>query len=183
MSLAPAVRPPSSFAAFSVRTTCPWVSPAPRGASPPAESTPKTETAAVRSPETALVVRIPSGSADFTPGCCRQASQPGSATCELVKDTFWSPAGAAKARCVAGSPVMAEMFSRARPEVSPDSRPTSSVISSTTEPMRAKRPLANRRSLHATNMSPTLVFRVDTRHRATVVILVSKGAAGHQTFG
>lgn len=137
----------------------------------------------VRSPETALVVRMPSGSAAVTPGCPRQASQADSGTWELVKDTFWSPVGAAKARCVAGRPVMAEMFSRARPEVSPDSRPTSRVMSSTTEPMRAKRPLANRRSLHATNMFPTLVFRVDTRHRATVEILVSKGAPGHRTFG
>lgn len=182
-SLPPARRPPSSLAAFSVRTTRPWAGRAPAGARRPPGSTPKTETAAVRSPETALVVRMPSGSAAVTPGRARQVSQALSVSWELVKETFWSPVGAAKASREAGRPVMAETFSRARPEVRPDSRPTSSVISRTTEPMRAKRPLANRRSLHATNMFPTLVVRVGTGHRATVGILVSKVRSRHQTFG
>ncbi len=53
----------------------------------------------------------------------------------------------------AGSPVIAETFCRASPAVRPDNRPTNRVRSTTTAPIRANRPLANRRSLTATNMS------------------------------
>ncbi len=97
---------------------------------------------------------MPSGRAASTPGCFAQLRQAASRTLELVKDTDWPPGGAANARWSAFSPVTAEVFSRASPAVRPDSRPTSSVISTTTVPMSANRPLANRRSLHATNMTP-----------------------------
>ncbi|GAB3151115.1 hypothetical protein GCM10027258_50230 [Amycolatopsis stemonae] len=57
----------------------------------------------------------------------------------------------------AGRPVTAETFWRPSPAVSPDSRPTSRVISTMTVPIRAKRPLANFRSLQATNMASIVV--------------------------
>lgn len=97
---------------------------------------------------------MPSGSAPLTPGRFAQLRQASSFTTESVKDTDRPSGGAANARWSAFSPVTAEVFSRARPAVRPDNRPTSSVISTTTEPMSANRPLANRRSLHATNMLP-----------------------------
>ncbi|GHA75160.1 hypothetical protein GCM10010305_17280 [Streptomyces termitum] len=41
------------------------------------------------------------------------------------------------------------------------------MISTITVPMRANRPLANLRSLHATNMRPSLLGRARRGHRAT----------------
>lgn len=110
------------------------------------------DTAAVRSPAAAFRVRMAIGSAEVTPGVPDQVSQARDGTRAPVKDTGCPAAGAAKARWSAGSAVTAEVFSSASPAVSPDSSPTSRVISTTTAPIRANRPLANRRSLHATNM-------------------------------
>ncbi|GAA0252600.1 hypothetical protein GCM10010492_61450 [Saccharothrix mutabilis subsp. mutabilis] len=43
------------------------------------------------------------------------------------------------------------MLSRANPAVNPDNNVTNMVINTTTAPINANRPRANRRSLHATN--------------------------------
>ncbi|MGX1507159.1 UNVERIFIED_CONTAM: hypothetical protein RKD43_005784 [Streptomyces graminofaciens] len=100
---------------------------------------------------------MPSGAAAVTPGRAAQSCHWSSATAEFANDTDSPPGGAAKAIRSAGRPVRAEVFSLARPAVSPDSSPTSRVISTTTVPISANRPLAKRRSLHATNMAPSLV--------------------------
>lgn len=155
--MSPSVSPaftPSSSAACSESTSLPF--PTSAGASPLPGSTPNAETAAVRFPPSAAAfrVRMPSGSAADTPGCRAQVCQALSSTAEPEKDTDCPSGGAANAMLSALSPVTAEVFSFPSPAVRPDSSPTSSVISTTTVPMRANLPLANRRSLHATNMLP-----------------------------
>lgn len=70
-----------------------------------------------------------------------------------VNDTALPPVGAENVRWSAGRSVIADVLSLPNPAVSPDNRPTNMVISTMTVPIRANRPLANRRSLQATNTS------------------------------
>src|SRR5680860_647993 len=136
-------------------TVPPWIWPA-EGARRESGSIPNADTLAVRSPASALVVTMPSGSAPVIPGTCAHAFHVCSSTLETVNEGSSPAAGAEKTRWSVGRPVMAEVLSFPRPAVRPDTSPTRTVINTMTEPIRAKRPLANRRSFQATNTGSDL---------------------------
>jgi hypothetical protein len=68
-----------------------------------------------------------------------------------VNDTELRSVGAENVRWSAGRSVTADVLSLPKPAVSPDNRPTNIVIRTMRVPIRANRPVANRRSLQATN--------------------------------
>lgn len=164
-TVSPAAAPRSLAAPFDSTAPC---GPGATGARPESGRTANSETAAVCPPASALPVPMATGCALFTPGRAAHVCQALSGGWEPVKEADCPEGGAAKARWSADSPVTAEVLSLASPAVSPDSSPTSRVMSTMTVPIRANRPRANLRSLHATNMGSTLLAVGARGHRATV---------------